>query len=66
MTKLEKLSIPVRSDSLNQVRITRINSFSKKVSNSKNDEKIGWEMMGAGNDPLKKNQDFAKLANHPK
>lgn len=22
---------------------------------------IGWEMMGAGTDPLKKNQDFSKL-----
>jgi len=22
---------------------------------------IGWQMMGAGSDPLKKNQDFARL-----
>lgn len=27
---------------------------------------IGWEMMGAGSDPLKKNQDFAHLTNNLK
>lgn len=27
---------------------------------------VGWEMMGAGSDPLKKNQDFARLTSNLK
>lgn len=27
---------------------------------------IGWEMMGAGKDPLKRDHDYAKLAADPK
>lgn len=42
-------------------RTTRINSFNKPEKESEDSDMIGWQMMGAGSDPLKKNQDLAHL-----
>jgi hypothetical protein len=48
------------------MRTTRINSFHKINNEASHDESVGWQMMGAGSDPLKKTQDFAKLTNNLK